>query len=339
MPENNPLVSVIVLNWNGKRFLKKCIGSLLKQNYSRYEIRLVDNGSTDGSLEFLQSIFGKPSKLKIVALNKNHGFSKGNNLGIKTSHSEFIIILNNDTEVDENFVGRMVQTAEINPDIGSVGCKILFNNKKMWFSQKFTNNGLIVPYFLQTIMNKKLEEISNSFNTNLSNSGCAVLYRKNIIDKIGGFDEDYWSNWEDWDLGYRINIAGFKSVCIPDPLVYHVGGGSEGSPPERLVRIYRNEISTYFKNYDNKNLIIRFPFLLFAFQPIYHLVWFTQRLLTHSPELNRGREFDYFISRERALFGFLRKLKVFVKKRYQVQQLRKTSDDEIFNNTKLKYVI
>jgi len=214
MPENNPLVSVIVLNWNGKRFLKKCIGSLLKQNYSRYEIMLVDNGSTDGSLEFVESIFDKPPKLKIVALNKNYGFSKGNNLGIKTSHSEFIIILNNDTEVEENFVGKMVQTAELSADIGSVGCKILFNNKKMWFSQKFTNSGLIVPYFLQTIMNNKLEEISNSFNTNLSNSGCAVLYRKSIIDKIGGFDEEYWSNWEDWDLGYRINIAGLNQFVF-----------------------------------------------------------------------------------------------------------------------------
>ncbi|MGZ4161776.1 MAG: hypothetical protein ACXVNF_13405, partial [Neobacillus sp.] len=116
-------------------------------------------------------------------------------------------------------------------------------------------------------------------------------------------------------------------------------GGSEGSSPERFVRIYRNELFTYFKNYDTKSLIIRFPFLLFAFQPIYHLVWFMQRLITRSPELYRGREFDYFISRERALFSFLCKLKVFVKKRYLVQQLRKTSDDEIFNNTKLKYVI
>ncbi len=339
MLENTPLVSVIVLNWNGKRFLEKCIGSLLKQRYSRYEIMLVDNGSTDGSIEFTESIFGRPSKLKVVSLDKNYGFSKGNNLGIKISQSEFIIILNNDTEVEDNFIGKMVQTAEISPYIGSVGCKILFSNKKMWFSQKFTNNGLIVPYFLQTIMNKKLEEISNSFNTNLSNSGCAVLYRKNIIDKIGGFDEDFWSNWEDWDLGYRINIAGFKSVCIPDPLVYHVGGGSEGSSPERFVRIYRNELFTYFKNYDTKSLIIRFPFLLFAFQPIYHLVWFMQRLITRSPELCSGRELDYFISRERALFSFLCKLKVFVKKRYLVQQLRKTSDDEIFNNTQLKYVI
>ena len=75
MPENNPLVSVIVLNWNGKRFLKNCIGSLLKQNYSRYEIMLIDNGSTDGSIEFVESIFDKTPKLKIVALNKNYGLN------------------------------------------------------------------------------------------------------------------------------------------------------------------------------------------------------------------------------------------------------------------------
>jgi GT2 family glycosyltransferase len=340
MPKESKFVTVIVLNWNGKRFLQKCIGSLLDQEYLTYEVLLVDNASTDNSIEFVQGLFGNPPKLRILSLQENYGFSKGNNIGIKScTKSDYVIILNNDTEVEKNFVKKMVQTAEISPEIGSVGPKILFNNKKMWFSQKFTNNGFIVPYFLQTIMNKKLEEISNSFNTNLSNSGCAVLYRKSIIDKIGGFDEDFWSNWEDWDLGYRINIAGFKSVCIPDPLVYHVGGGSEGSSPERFVRIYRNELFMYFKNYDTKSLLFRFPFLLFVFQPIYHLVWFLQRLLARSPELYRGREFDYFISRERALFSFLCNLKIFIKKRYLVQKIRKTSDDEIFDNTECKYII
>jgi GT2 family glycosyltransferase len=335
MHDKNSSVSVIVLNWNGKRFLQKCIGSLLNQSYQNYEIILVDNGSTDSSLAFVESIFGKPSKLKLVAFDKNYGFSKGNNMGIKLVNSKFIIVLNNDTEVGKDFVKKLVQTAEGKDDVGSVGCRILFMNSKLWFSQKFTNIGFIVPCFLQSLLDKKLEEVSNGYSANLSNSGCAVLFRKSVIDKIGGFDEDFWSNWEDWDLGYRINIAGFKCVSIPDSLVYHVGGGSEGSSPERYVRIYRNELLTYFKNYDTRNLLLRFPFVLFLLQPIYHLVWFTQRLITRSPELYRGRELDYLIAREKAVFNFLLKLKIFVKKRYLIQALRITPDKEIFRNTKL----
>jgi len=329
----NKTVSVIVLNWNGKRFLAKCVSSLLNQTYAQYEVLLVDNGSTDDSLDFVEARFGKSPKLRVIAFKTNYGFSKGNNLAMKLANTDYIIILNNDTEVQCDFIEKLVEVVDINSEVGSVGSKILFNNNKIWFSQKFTNRGFIVPYFLQSLMSKKIEELSHSSTFNLSNSGCAVLYRKKLIDKIGGFDEDFWSNWEDWDLGYRINLAGFKSICIPNPLVYHVGAGSEGSSPERFVRIYRNELFTYFKNYETKNLFFRFPFILFLLQPIYHMVWFVQRILTRSTELYKGRELDYFISQPKALLYFLKQLKNIIKKRYTVQKLRKISDKKIFANT------
>jgi hypothetical protein len=336
---NEPQVSVIVLNWNGRRFLKKCLGSLIAQEYSSFEIIFVDNGSTDGSVELVRNTLGKDSRLRIVALGENYGFSRGNNIGIRFARGEYVVILNNDTEVEKDFIAKLVKIAKSDDAIGSVGCKILFQNRKVWFSQKFTNGGFIVPYFLQTLVEKRIEEISNRFNTNLSNSGCAVLYRKSVLDKIGYFDEDFWSNWEDWDLGYRINIAGFKSVCIPEPLVYHVSGGSEGSSPERCVRIYRNELFTYFKNYDRRNLLIRFPLLLFIFLPTFHIGWIIHRLITHPPEFYRGQEFQYFFSLEKAIIEFLFKLRIFVEKRYFVQGLRKISDREIFSNTQLKNIL
>jgi GT2 family glycosyltransferase len=333
MHSANKFVTVIVLNWNGKRFLEQCISSLLNQSYSSYEVLLVDNASVDGSIEYVKDLFGNPTKLRILALRENFGFSKGNNIGMKQSTSQYLIVLNNDTKVAKNFIEQLVKAAEANPNIGSVGCKIIFGSKQNWFSQKFTNNGFIVPYFLQSTLQNSLEKISNSNSVNLSNSGCAVLFRKDVIDAVGGFDEDFWSNWEDWDIGYRVNLAGFECVCIPDPLVFHVGGGSEGSSPERFVRIYRNELFTYVKNYSTQNLLVRFPFILFVFQPLYHLVWFFQRLMTHSPELYKGRECDYFISQPKALFRFLKQLKIILKKRYYIQKLRKVSDKEIFANT------
>jgi GT2 family glycosyltransferase len=336
---NEQQVSVIVLNWNGKRFLEKCLDSLLTQDYPNYEILLVDNGSSDGSLEFAQTKFRDNPKVQIIALGDNYGFSKGNNIGIKYARGKYVIVLNNDTEVMPNFVTELVKVAEVDETIGSVSCKILHYDGSLWFGQYFTHAGFIVPFFTQSLLKETLIELYDHFSLNLANSGCATLYRKELISKIEGFDEDFWSDWEDYDLGFRINIAGFKSVYTPMPLVLHMGGGSAGSPPERYVRIYRNMLFTYFKNYDRKNLLIRFPLLLFIFLPTLHIGWIVHRLITHSPEFYRGREFQYFFSVEKAIIEFLFKLRIFVEKRYFVQGLRKTSDREIFSNTQLKNVL
>ena len=340
MPKENRLVTVIVLNWNGKRYLEKCIGSLLNQDYSTYEVLLVDNASADGSLEYVKSLFGDQSKLRTLSLQENYGYSKGNNIGVKScTKSDYVIILNNDTEVKENFVRELVEAAESDEQIGSVGCKILSPDQKVWFSQKFSNGGFIVPFLLQTLVEERIEEISDKRMVNLSNSGCAILLRNSVLDTIGCFDEDFRSNWEDWDLGYRVNLAGFKSVYVPKALVCHIGGGSEGFSPERCIKIYRNMLFTYFKNYDTKNLVTRFPFVIFFFMPIFHFGWIIHRLFTNQRDFYRGREFGYFISVGMAVIDFLVKLKVFAKKRYSVQDLRKVSDKEIFSNTKLKFIL
>ena len=336
---DKPRVSVIVLNWNGKRFLEKCLGSLLNQDYSNFEVLLVDNGSSDDSVEFVRKVFGKDERLRVVALGKNYGFSKGNNLGIQRTNSEYVVILNNDTEVRRNFVSKLVETAECDRQIGSVGCKILSKKDQVWFSQKFTNGGFVVPFFLQTLVEKRIDEISNSFNINLSNSGCAVLFRKSVLDKIGGYDEDFWSDWEDWDLGYRLSLAGFKSVCVSAPLVYHVGGGSAGYSPERYTKIYRNTLFMYFKNYETRNLLTRFPLFLFVMLPLYHVGWFLHRIITRSPKFRKERRLQYFLSLGKAVFEFLHNLRTFTEKRYFVQGLRRISDAEIFSRTRLANIL
>jgi len=339
MKMDKPRVSVIVLNWNGKHFLEKCLDSLLNQDYPNFEVLLVDNGSTDNSLEFVRSKFGKNGKLRVVALRKNHGFSKGNNIGIKYARGDYIIVLNNDTEVKKNLITKLVETAERSERIGSVGCKIVTDKGKTWFSQKFTNGGFIVPFFLQTLAKERIEAVSNDFYTNLANSGCAVLYRRSVLNEVGLFDEDFGSNSEDWDLGYRINMARFKSVYIPAPLVFHVGAGSEGYTPERKVKMYRNTLFTYFKNYERKNLLTRFPVLMFVLLPMWHLAWLCHRLALHLPDFNGREGIDYFLSIMKAYVQFLLKLKTFVVKRHKVQRLRKVSDKQIFTNTRLKFLV
>lgn len=333
-----PLVSVIVLNWNGKHFLNKCLHSLLSQDYPNYEVLLVDNDSTDNSVELANKEFGKNGKLRIIALKENYGFSKGNNIGLKYARGDYIIFLNNDTEVRKNFIRELVNLAEKNDLIGSVGCKIL-SQGKTWFSQKFTNGGFIVPFFLQTLIEEQTEAISNRLSINLANSGCAVLYKKNVLDVVGCFDEDYWSNFEDWDLGYRTNMAGFKSIHLPKPLVFHVGAGSEGFTPERKVRSYRNMLFTYFKNYETNNLLLRFPVVFYILLPFWHISWFLHRSILNLRDFERKRALGYFLSIVRAYMQFLFQLKIFVMKRYKVQKLRNVSDSKIFSNTSIEALI
>ncbi|MFX1486630.1 MAG: glycosyltransferase family 2 protein [Promethearchaeota archaeon] len=334
-----PLVSVIVLNWNGKKFLSKCLGSLLEQDYPNYEVLLVDNGSTDGSIEFVKERLGKNSRLRLIALDENYGFAKGNNIGIKYAHGKYVIILNNDTEVKRSFIRKLVKTAKSDDQIGSVTCKILSTDSRLWFSQKFTNRGFIVPFFLQNLTRDRIRRISNVFRSNIGNAGCAVLYKKSVLNKIGYYDEDFWSNWEDYDLGYRINIAGFKSIYIPLPLVLHVGGGSEGFSPDRYVRIYRNMLLTYFKNYESKNLLVRFLIFLFLLLPLHHLGWIVSHILFYKPEFEKRKSYQYVFSLVKAYTHFMRRLRHFVEKRVMIQKLRKDSDKQIFSRTKTRYIV
>jgi GT2 family glycosyltransferase len=339
MKMDKPRVSVIVLNWNGKRFLEKCLCSLLNQDYSNFEALLVDNGSSDGSVEYVRNAFGKDDRLRIVALKDNYGFCKGNNIGIQHAKGDYVVILNNDTEVKPNFISVLVKVAETDETVGSVSCKILHYNGGLWYGQYFIHKGFIVPFFTQSIFKPALAEFYEHFSVNLANSGCAVLYRKDLIGKIEGFDEDFWSDWEDYDLGYRINLAGFKSVYVPIFLVLHVGGGSFGFSPERLVRIYRNMLSTYAKNYELKNLVFRFPIFMFILLPLYHIGWLIHRLCFSLPDFNKRKGIWYFFSLIKAYVQFISKLKILCNKRYAIRNLRKTSDNEIFRNTLAKFFL
>jgi GT2 family glycosyltransferase len=336
MTENLPFVSVILVNWNGKRFIKKCLGTLLTQDYPNYEVLFVDNKSTDDSLDILRNDFFGDRRLKLLAMDENYGFSKGNNIGFAKAQGKYVIALNTDTEVQPNFIKELVRTAECDETVGSVSCKILLYDRTLWFGQYFTHRGFVVPFFTQNMQQANLSEAYERFSQNLANSGCAALYRKDMLQKIGGFDEDFWSDWEDYDLGYRINLAGFKSVYIPKYLCLHVGGGSFGYTPNRMARMYRNMLFTYFKNYEGKNLVIRFPLFWIFFLPVYHTGWLLSRFMFSFSDFDRKKSANYVVSIIWAYFGFLLDLKVFCRKRYAIAKLRKTSDKQIFKNTKTR---
>jgi GT2 family glycosyltransferase len=331
---SKPLASVIVLNWNGMTFLRTSLSSLTSQTYPDYEIVFVDNGSTDNSIEYVRQNF---PAVNIIKNAGNLGFSTGNNIGFKNTKGKYVITLNNDTKVQSNFIEELVRIAESDRKIGSVGCKILQFDGTIQYGPKFTNRfGLIISAH-------KPESYDN-FSFTLANCACACLYRRSVIEKIGGFDEYFWTDWEDHDLGLRINLCGSKNAYTPKTTVLHVGGGTvklSKTDKERYLRIIRNTIFTYVKNYEAENLIL--PLIFFVSYSIAnHFLFIVHNELrilrncsqnntdTYNVLINNRKKYPAIFG---AFFQFLKDKLIWAKRR-EIQAMRTVPDKHVFSITR-----
>lgn len=259
---NNKKVAIIIVNFNGKEFIKKCLDSVFKQSYTYFDIYFIDNGSSDNSIEFVKKNYSN-SKLKIIKLNKNYGFAKGNNIGIKEAFKDkkvkYIVCLNNDTIVNRNWLKELVKTAEKDKKIGAVGSKIIFLNKKNKINSLGiiplpNGNGINYGKNQKSILYKKEEIIFGP-------CAAAALYKREVLEKIGLFDEKYFCYLEDVDLAYRINLAGYISVLNPKSWLYHVHSGTSikmGSFKSYLI--IRNSMYNILK-YLKLSYLLIYPYL------------------------------------------------------------------------------
>ncbi len=308
MQKAQPKVSVIVLNYNGANYVKGCLESLLRNSYGNFEVLFIDNNSPDKSVNIAKNLFQNEPRIKIVENKENLGFSMGNNVGFKLSKAKYVIALNNDTEVQENFIQTLVSIAESDEKVGSVGCKIVQLDGVISYGPKYMNYG-----FITHAVNRQTYEKTT---VNLANCGCAALFRKALLDRIGGFDAYLWTDWEDHDLGYRINIAGYKCIYTPKTTVLHLGGGNYlGMSEERKIRIFRNKLLCYYRNYQTRNLLTKFPIII--------LKTLTMEILYFG---KKGKIAAAF----KGLIGFFKMLEPMAKERGQTQSTRVTSDAAIF---------
>jgi GT2 family glycosyltransferase len=305
-PTANPSVTVIVLNYNGAPYVGRCLGSLFRNSYPNFEVFFIDNDSPDKSAEIALSLFSSDPRFKMIRNRQNLGFSVGNNIGFNRTKAKYVIVLNNDTEVEETFIKTLVQTAEVDERIGSVGCRIKQVDGRILYGPMFMDYGFVIRAFDPNTYGKH--------NVVLANCGCATLFRKTLLDKIGGFDSYLWTDWEDHDLGFRINGAGFKCVYTPETTVLHLGGGSYlGMSREREIRITRNKLFFYVKNYQAKNLLLRFSLI------------FVNDALTKI----KYRKSDILFA---GIKQFISLIKPLIFERRQIREFRVISDDQIFSN-------
>lgn len=243
---NKGYARVIIVNWNGKHFLGECLRALEKQSYPNYDITLVDNGSLDGSVDFVYHQF---PKIHVMSLNENAGFSKANNSAMiraLNDGTQYIALLNNDTKVDEKWLEHLVRIMESEQDIGICASKML----RMEAPHIIDSAGHIFKW--GRIFERGHGEVdTHQYDDKLTVVGAcagACLYRKEMLEDIGLFDERYGSYYEDAELSWRAYNSGWQARFVPESIVLHHRGGTTKSNPqierEMKIRYAMNVVET-----------------------------------------------------------------------------------------------
>ncbi len=259
-------VSVVTPNYNGKKFLKNYFESLKLNSEFIGEVIIVDNGSNDGSKEFIKDYSMNLSfPVKIIENTENLGFAKAVNQGINESSFEYIFSLNNDTQIHIGAISYLIEAIEKDSKIFSVSSKMIqFNNKNL--IDDAGDEYTLLAYTKKAGNNQPISYYLNEREIFSSCAG-AALYRKSILDEIGLFDENFFAYVEDVDLSFRAQIYGYKNYYCPNSIVYHIGSATSGSQyNEFKVRLAaRNNVWTIYKNYSRCQKISNFIFLVIGF--------------------------------------------------------------------------
>lgn len=242
-----PLVSIIIVNYNGKRYLDDCLTSLLKQTYprERWEVILVDNASADGSAAYVRERY---SWARVISPAKNLGFAGGNNEGYRHCRGEFIALLNNDTVADPGWLQALVDVMAEDLRIGGATSKILFRDEPDTINSAGLNlyrDGRGGDRGFRQLDRGQFDEPSDVFGA----CGASVLLRRAMLDDIGFFDERFFMYSEDLDLAWRAHFRGWRFRYTPRSVVYHVHCGSSGEwSPFFLYYVERNRVFVNLKN-------------------------------------------------------------------------------------------
>ena len=254
---DEPLVSVVVVNYNGRHLLEDCFRSLTQQTYGNYEIILVDNGSKDDSTSFVKEHY---PKVNIVQLSSNTGFAGGTNAGIKEAKGEYILTLNNDTCVFSDFIEKLIQPMLQGPAVGMCSSKMISPDKKI------NSTGICLSRSGAAWDRGGFEQDTGQYDHEEEVFGpCAgaALYRKTMLDEIGIFDEDFFLFMEDVDLAFRARLAGWKCIYTHEARVIHKHGGTASAGSD--IAIYygnRNILWYVVKNFPLWTLMISSPWII-----------------------------------------------------------------------------
>ncbi len=244
---SNNQVSVIIVNWNGEQFLERCLTALMAQTVMPDEIILVDNASSDRSIEIVQQF----PHVRLLAQNQNTGFAGGNNLGIKavSVNSDWIALLNPDAFVDPHWLEALLMATESNPGFDMFGSRLVNAGNPSILDGAgdiYHISGLVWRMRHGSPISTTEEHEREVF----SPCAAAALYRRSAWQATGSLDEDYFCYVEDVDIGFRLRLAGYRCLYVPQSVAYHVGSGTTGGQHSdfSLYHGHRNLVWTFVKN-------------------------------------------------------------------------------------------
>ena len=252
-------VAVVILNWNGKTLLEEFLPSVIKYTPNEIaEIVVADNGSTDDSVKMLKEQF--PS-VQLILLDKNYGFAEGYNLAIEQINTPYTVLLNSDVEVTPNWLNAPLEAMEADDTLAGVQPKILAQKNKTYFEYAGASGGWMDKYgypFCRGRILHVVEEDHGQYDTPMDVfwvSGACFFVRTDIYKKEGGLDTDFFAHQEEIDLCWRLRARGYRLVCIPQSVVYHVGGATLNvENPRKTFLNCRNNLLMLYKNLPENEL-------------------------------------------------------------------------------------
>lgn len=316
--KNTPLVSIIIVNWNGGDVMQECLVSLSGISYSNTELIIVDNGSIDGSENLVNKCWFKP--YKVIKNSENLGFAPANNQGFKIAKGKYVLLLNNDTKVEKDFLTKLVYKMEISSQVGVLQPKILLMDNPEFLDNAgsfMTRIGFLYHWGFLQKDNKEFSKERQIFSA----KGACMLIRKDVIDQLGLFDKDFFSYFEESDFCWRVWLLGYEVLFYPQARIYHKVGFTIRRLDVSKINFhyYKNRVCSLIKNLGVKNI---FTVLLF------HLI------------ISLGIAVLFFVRLQpkntlmiaRALWWNILHLSDTLEKRKEIQKKRVMSDEQIFNN-------
>lgn len=307
------MVSIIIVNFNGLRFLKRLLDSIFKQDYKKLEVIFIDNSSRDGSIKFVNKNYPRVKTF----IKKNEGFGSGCNFGAKVAKGEFLVFLNEDMYLPKTFLREMVnyrKTLEENSaiKIGAIGCKMVdFDADPLKMPEKY---GAHIDIFGFPIENKKTDDI-------FIISGCPYFIKKDLFNFLKGFNESIFLYGEDVDFSWRLKIFGYNLFMNKNTCIFHYGGGVSGLfLSKKTARIICSSFVSIFSNYSTILIYIILPlyFGYMCFLNVY--LFFTKKF-----------DFSYNLEIFKTFWGFLVKINLLLAFRQYIQNNRKLSDWDILH--------
>lgn len=245
-------IAVVILNWNGQKFLEKFLPSLLENSSNIAEIIVADNASPDGSVEYLKSNF---PTVRIIQHKQNHGFAKGYNLALAQVEADYYILLNSDIEVTQNWIQPVIDLMESDTSIAACQPKIRSYTEPQKFEYAGAAGGFIDKYgypFCRGRMFLSVEEDDGQYNDTIEifwATGACMFVRASLFHKFGGLDEDFFAHMEEIDFCWRLKNEGYKIMYCPASVVYHIGGGTLPKASWRKTYLnFRNNCILLYKN-------------------------------------------------------------------------------------------